>query len=52
VQPEPPPGDLRALERAALRERVARHPGSRATLAAELGISERTLYRKLKAAGV
>jgi DNA-binding NtrC family response regulator len=48
---EAPPGDLRSLEQAALLERVARHPGSRATLAAELGISERTLYRKLKAAG-
>ena len=50
--PDAPPGDLRSLEQAALRERVARHPGSRAALAAELGISERTLYRKLKAAGV
>jgi DNA-binding NtrC family response regulator len=43
-------GDLRSLERATLLERVARHQGSRATLAAELGISERSLYRKLKAA--
>jgi DNA-binding NtrC family response regulator len=50
--PDAPPGDLRSVEQAALRERVARHPGSRAALAAELGISERTLYRKLKAAGL
>jgi DNA-binding NtrC family response regulator len=48
---EAPPGDLRSIEQAALRDRVARHAGSRAALAAELGISERTLYRKLRAAG-
>jgi len=40
---------LQALELAALRERVAAHTGSRAELAAALGISERSLYRKLKA---
>ncbi len=49
--PDAPAGKLRALEQAALLERVARHTGSRAALAAELGISERTLYRKLRAAG-
>ena len=43
---------LRELERAALRERVAAHQGSRAELAAVLGISERSLYRKLKALGL
>ena len=49
--PRPPRG-LRDIEHAALRERAAQHRGSRAALAAELGISERSLYRKLKAAGV
>ena len=46
-----PPRGLRDIEHAALRERAAQHRGSRAALAAELGISERSLYRKLKAAG-
>ena len=32
-----------------LRQRVAQHQGSRAELAAQLGMSERTLYRKIKA---
>ena len=49
-QPRAPRG-LREIEHAALRERTAKHRGSRAALAAELGISERSLYRKLKAAG-
>jgi DNA-binding NtrC family response regulator len=40
---------LRDTERAALRSRIQAHRGSRAELAAELGISERSLYRKLKA---
>ncbi|MGI9215795.1 MAG: sigma-54 interaction domain-containing protein [Hydrogenophaga sp.] len=44
--------DLRSLELAALRETVARHTGSRADLAQRLGISERSLYRKLKALGI
>ncbi len=47
--PAPAGGDLRSAERATLRERLARHRGNRAQLAAELGISERSLYRKLKA---
>jgi DNA-binding NtrC family response regulator len=38
---------LTELEDAVLRERLARHRGNRKALAAELGISERTLYRKL-----
>lgn len=33
---------------AVLREQVRQHQGSRAALAAQLGISERSLYRKLK----
>ena len=44
--------DLKTLERAALRETVAAHTGSRAELAQRLGISERSLYRKLKALGL
>ncbi len=46
------PADLRSLEQAALRETVARHTGSRADLARQLGISERSLYRKLKELGI
>jgi DNA-binding NtrC family response regulator len=48
---EVPPltGALKTLERAALQQLVSRHQGSRAALAAQLGISERSLYRKLKA---
>ncbi|MDO8251560.1 MAG: sigma-54-dependent Fis family transcriptional regulator [Rhodoferax sp.] len=45
----PVPGALRTLERAALQQLVAGHQGSRAELAQKLGISERSLYRKLKA---
>jgi DNA-binding NtrC family response regulator len=47
----PAPGALQALERAALQQLVAAHLGSRAALASQLGISERSLYRKLKALG-
>jgi DNA-binding NtrC family response regulator len=46
--PDERPADLKTLERAALREMVARHTGSRSELAERLGISERSLYRKLK----
>ena len=42
-------GDLKSLGRTALRERLAAHTGSRAELAAELGMSERSLYRKIRA---
>ena len=42
------PTDLRSIEREALRSLVAAHTGSRAELAARLGISERSLYRRLK----
>ena len=44
-----PASSLHAIELAALRQVVAGHSGSRAELAARLGISERSLYRKLKA---
>ena len=43
------PGALRTIERAALQQLVSSHQGSRADLANKLGISERSLYRKLKA---
>jgi len=39
---------LAELEDEALRRRLVVHSGNRKTLAAELGISERTLYRKLR----
>ena len=42
------PGALKSAERAALQDMVKAHSGSRAELAAQLGISERSLYRKLK----
>jgi DNA-binding NtrC family response regulator len=41
-------GTLSQLENAALRQRLESHRGNRKALAAELGISERTLYRKLR----
>lgn len=40
--------DLHALERRALRDIVRAHRGSRRELALKLGVSERTLYRKLQ----
>jgi DNA-binding NtrC family response regulator len=43
------PGVLKSLELAALRQLASAHQGSRAELARKLGISERSLYRKLKA---
>jgi DNA-binding NtrC family response regulator len=43
------PGVLKTIERAALQQMVAGHQGSRVELAAKLGISQRSLYRKLKA---
>ena len=43
------PGALKSAERAALGELVETHQGTRAELAAQLGISERSLYRKIKA---
>jgi DNA-binding NtrC family response regulator len=40
---------LRSVERATLRAQIEAHRGSRAELARKLGISERSLYRKLRA---
>lgn len=42
------PASLHSLQHKALQRVVANHTGSRAELAAQLGISERTLYRKLQ----
>jgi DNA-binding NtrC family response regulator len=39
---------LRDVERAALLAQLQAHAGSRAALARQLGISERSLYRKLR----
>ncbi|TXT40520.1 MAG: sigma-54 dependent transcription regulator [Comamonadaceae bacterium] len=51
TQPTPvaTPGALATAAQAALRDMAQSHTGSRAELAAQLGISERSLYRKLKA---
>ncbi len=46
--PIPTPGALAGVAQAALRDMALAHTGSRAELAAQLGISERSLYRKLK----
>jgi DNA-binding NtrC family response regulator len=43
------PRSLHDIELAVLREQVRLHQGSRAELAARLGVSERSLYRKLRA---
>lgn len=49
VQPAPASdASLRSIERAALRAQLEAHRGSRADLARKLGISERSLYRKLR----
>ncbi|HEX8962073.1 MAG TPA: sigma 54-interacting transcriptional regulator [Rhodocyclaceae bacterium] len=40
--------NLKELERATLKARLAEHRGSRKALAEQLGVSERTLYRRLK----
>ena len=42
------PASLEEQDRQTLETRLAHHRGSRKKLAAELGISERTLYHKLK----
>jgi DNA-binding NtrC family response regulator len=43
------PRALKSLAKTALRQMADQHTGSRAELAAQLGISERSLYRKLNA---
>jgi DNA-binding NtrC family response regulator len=47
----PVPRGLKVASDEALRRLLAAHQGSRAELAAQLGMSERTLYRKLKSLG-
>ena len=42
---------MRSVERAALQAQLKAHRGSRADLAKKLGISERSLYRKLREIG-
>jgi len=51
--PGPMPGTplLQQLEQDALRRALTSHRGSRRELAKQLGVSERTLYRKLKGLG-
>ena len=44
----PPGTTLREVERAVLRSQLQAHQGSRAELARKLGISERSLYRRLR----
>ena len=44
-------GVLKNMEHAALKQLAREHQGNRAELAQKLGISERSLYRKLKALG-
>jgi two-component system response regulator HydG len=43
-----PGSTLREVERAVLRSQLQAHQGSRAELARKLGISERSLYRRLR----
>jgi len=56
AKPTPPKSEgtdlsLGDMGRAALRAQFEAHRGSRAALARKLGISERSLYRKLRALG-
>jgi DNA-binding NtrC family response regulator len=46
--PWPAGQSLRSVERATLLAQLQAHQGSRAALAQQLGISERSLYRKLR----
>jgi transcriptional regulator with PAS, ATPase and Fis domain len=46
-----PGSSLRSVERATLQAQLKAHQGSRAELAQKLGISERSLYRKLREIG-
>jgi DNA-binding NtrC family response regulator len=50
--PDAAPGSLKSATLHALKAMANAHTGSRAELAARLGISERSLYRKLKALNI
>lgn len=52
IEPTAPVLDLLEVQRQALLRAVRSHRGSRRELAARLGISERTLYRRLKELGL
>lgn len=52
IEPTAPVLDLLEVQRQALLRAVRSHRGSRRELAARLGISERTLYRRLKDLGL
>jgi DNA-binding NtrC family response regulator len=52
VVDEEPQLNLASLERQAIQEALGRHGGNRRRAAEELGISERTLYRKIKEYGL
>ncbi len=45
---KPHPSPLKTQARKALQQQIQQHQGSRAELAQQLGISERSLYRKMK----
>jgi DNA-binding NtrC family response regulator len=45
----PAPGDLEKMEREAIREALAANAGNRRRAAKQLGLSERTLYRRIRA---
>jgi two-component system, NtrC family, response regulator HydG len=49
AEPDATGPSLREVERSVLQDQLRRHQGSRADLARKLGISERSLYRKLRA---
>ena len=50
--PEPITADLASLERARLVDAWRTHAGNRAAMAAALGLSRSTLYRRLRAHGL
>lgn len=50
--PRAPAASLGEVERDYLRDLLARHQGHRRTVADLLGVTERTLYRKLKRHGL
>ena len=47
-----PTVSMQQMEREAIIQSLERHAGNRRDAAAELGISERTLYRKIKSYGL